>query len=86
MVVLLTAGLAQAACGIAFDIKPKPVRVPPAFEDVDLSRSKEEQRSEEEILRNGRPAAMVGMSLVVGGRPLDAGVLPKPPIPVVMVP
>ncbi len=86
MFVWLAGALGQASCAIAFDIKPRPVRVPPRFEDVDDSQSYEVRRSEEVIMRGGRPAAMFGASLVVGGKPLDAGSLPKPPIPVVMVP
>jgi len=84
---LFLPSLSLVACGIAFGTGAKQQRVPPRFEDVDDSRAHEDEKSENQALKvNGaaKPAPpAVGLSVVVGGTALDAGPLPKPPIPIV---
>jgi len=84
----LLPSLGLAACGIAFTPSAKPAGVPSRFEDVDDSRVHEDEKSESQALRasvtGGKPAPPpLGVSFVVGGTALDAGPLPKPPIPIV---
>jgi hypothetical protein len=84
---LLVPCLALSACGIAFGA-PKPARVPDRFEDVDDSRAHEDQKSEGQLLKasQGEPKQApppIGVSVVVGGTAVDAGPLPKPPVPIV---
>lgn len=73
-----------AACAVAFQSGVGPAPVPAKFrEDPDTSIL-HEQEKEESVTTASSPT--FGMSLVVGGTPMDAGSLPKPPFPVVMLP
>lgn len=81
---LLTALVCLTACGIAFSPNAKPAPTPERFEDVDNSLLHEDERTEALAVKGPKPAPPpVGISFVVGGTALDAGPLPKPPIPVV---
>ncbi len=71
-------------CAIAFQSgaeAPKPA--PTNFGDEDTSKAYEEEK-EETVSTLSTPT--FGVSLVVGAPLLDAGSLPKPPFPVVMLP
>jgi hypothetical protein len=72
--------LLPSACAIAFTPALKPLATSAKFQDIERSSSREELNREW-----ARPATSptLGMSLVVGGTPMDAGALPPPPIPVV---
>lgn len=73
----------EAAGGLAFTPGTHEVTQQPKAMDRDTSA-----RTEEEVLEEGSAATtpVFGASFVVGGQALDAGVLPKPPIPVVILP
>lgn len=75
--------LTVSACAIAFTPGTAEPPPPQKFADGDTSSRAEEQK-EETATTAGTPA--FGVSLVIGGKPLDAGPFPKPPIPVVLVP
>jgi hypothetical protein len=70
-------------CGVAFTAGTHDVAQQPELLERDISA-----HNEEEVLEEGRAGRVpvFGVSFVVGGAALDAGVLPKPPIPVVVVP
>jgi hypothetical protein len=56
-----------------------------------MSQVHETQSAETEMFKasevgNKASSPTMSVSLVVGGRPIDAGLLPKPPIPIVSVP
>jgi hypothetical protein len=80
---LCLAVLVLPACAIAFTPGLKPTPPPEKFQDIDNSPSKE-IRDETGAAPPSTPA--FGMSLVVGGNKMDSGALPKPPIPVVLLP
>jgi hypothetical protein len=80
-VVSLAFGL--GACAVSFSTGAHSPRPPEAFADFDDAPPREDQKKEEAALSTG-PA--IGMSLVVGGNAIDAGSLPKPPFPVVVLP
>jgi len=71
------------ACAIAFTPGRDAMPAPPKFQDTATAPRNEEQRTEEAEV-DSVPA--FGMSLVVGGNRMDAGTLPKSPIPVVLLP
>jgi hypothetical protein len=73
--------LAVASCGIAFGPGTREAPAPPKFADAEASRVREDQAEMAAVRPPGAPT--VGMSLVLGGTPYDAGSLPKPPIPIV---
>ena len=75
--------LCLPACAIAFTPGRSTPPPPAKFQDTDESSHTEEQKTELATV-DATPA--FGMSLVVGGKPMDAGGLPKPPIPVVHLP
>jgi hypothetical protein len=79
--------LALCACGVAIGTGAKPARAPEKFEDADTARAHETQKQDmllKESVVGPKPAPPpVGVSLVIGGTPVDAGPLPKPPIPIV---
>ncbi|HEY2512476.1 MAG TPA: hypothetical protein VGI39_16530 [Polyangiaceae bacterium] len=78
-----------AACGIAFGPAAPATHVPTQGALTDTQDSQAEERREDDAhlkaaeptLKQEMPA--MGVSVVVGGTPLDAGPLPKPPIPIV---
>ena len=72
------------ACAIAFTPGTAPMPAPGNFKDTDESAVREERKTEEATGTVWSPT--VGMSLVVGGEPMDAGKLPKPPVPIVALP
>jgi hypothetical protein len=74
--------LVLPACALAFTPGLQPAPAPAKFQDIENSPSREEQKKE----GAGSTTPTVGLSLVVGGKTLDAGALPKPPIPVVLLP
>ncbi len=74
--------LALPACAIAFSPGTNPMPPPGNFQDTDHSALREE-RKKEETGANWSPT--FGKSLVIGGERMDAGGLPKPPVPVVML-
>jgi hypothetical protein len=83
-------GLAVAACGVSFGAGTKRASTA-GSEDVSMSQAHEEQNAEVEMLKaseagNKSASPTFTVNLVVGGTPIDAGSLPKPPIPVVSVP
>ena len=71
------------ACAVAFQSGAGEAPTPSKFHDLDTSIAHEEAK-EESVTTASTPT--FGMSLVVGGTPFDAGSLPKPPFPVVMLP
>lgn len=79
--VLMLSCFALAACGIAFDAGTRPAHEPAKFQDVDNSPTREEKKQ-----MGASPSPTFGLSLVVGGARMDAGSLPKPPIPVIASP
>jgi hypothetical protein len=72
--------LLPSACAIAFTPTLKPIATSAKFQDIERASSREELNKEW-----ARPpsAPTLGMSLVVGGTPMDAGALPPSPIPIV---
>jgi hypothetical protein len=77
--------LCLAGCAIAFTPGEAPAPPPAKFVDHDTEKlARDEEKKTEEAVAGSTPA--FGMSLVVGGSPMDAGGLPKPPIPVVLLP
>ena len=72
----------SSACAIAFTAGLKQAPPPTKFLD-ERSPSLDAQRAENQQL--GSPPTF-GMSLVAGGAPMDAGRLPKAPIPIVLLP
>jgi hypothetical protein len=83
--------LALVACGISFGTTGTKAAPTPATEDVNTSQAHEEKQAEGEMLKaseagNKPSSPTFTVNLVVGGRPIDAGALPKPPIPIVSVP
>jgi hypothetical protein len=79
----LTVCVCICGCAVAFTAGGGDGPKPPKFQDPDTSAHHETEKEEA-----GKTASVptVGMSLVVGGEKLDAGLLPKPPIPVVLLP
>jgi hypothetical protein len=75
--------LCVPACAIAFTPGTKLAPAPEKFPEADKA-SHDERQSEENIAITHVPT--FGVSLVVGGSRFDAGGLPPPPIPVVLVP
>ena len=73
------------ACAVAFSPGTGSAPPPEGFEDIDDAPPREEQKREEVAVST---SPTFGLSLVVGGRPLDAGgiPIPKPPFPVVLPP
>jgi hypothetical protein len=74
--------LCLSACAIAFTPGTAPMPPPGNFQDTDHSAIREEVKKEQ-TGAHWTPA--FGLSVVVGGEPMDAGSLPKPPVPVVML-
>ena len=78
---------ACGASGVSFGTGTKPAPAPEKFEDVESDRANEDRKSESALIKANKPDSTVtpslGMSVVVGGTPVDAGTLPKPPIPIV---
>lgn len=70
------------ACAIAFSPGTAPMPPPGNFQDTDHSALREE-RKEEQAGAHWSPT--FGLSLVVGGELMDAGNLPKPPVPVAVL-
>jgi hypothetical protein len=73
-----------ACAAVAFTPGTTPAPTPERFQDSDTSAKREEVK--EEQATGSDKSITVGMSLVVGGTPMDAGPLPKAPFPVVLVP
>lgn len=73
--------LAVSSCAIAFGAGTREAPAPQKFADVEAARARDEQTELAGIRPPGSPT--FGMSLVVGGKPFDAGAMPKPPIPIV---
>ncbi len=69
-----------SSCAIAFGAGARAAPAPAKFDDIENSRVGEEER---EMTFKPPGAPTFGMSLVAGGQPLDAGDLPKPPLPIV---
>jgi hypothetical protein len=80
---LLFAMLACCSCAIAFSPGLKPSPAPEKFQDIENSPSGENQKAESQSM--GTPPTF-GVSLVAGGKKVDAGALPPPPIPIVILP
>jgi len=76
--------LGPTACAIAFSPGTTPAPTPEKFQDTDHFAKREERK--EEQASGSAQSITFGMSLVVGGTPMDAGVLPKAPFPIVLVP
>jgi hypothetical protein len=76
--------LIPSACAIAFSPGLKPAPPPTKFQDIDNSSSREEEKKDWAASRPPSPA--FGISFVVGGTTMDAGSLPPPPVPVVLLP
>ena len=74
---------ALPACAVAFASGATPAPTPEKFQDTDHSAQREVVKLEES--RGAAQSLTFGMSLVVGGTPMDAGGLPKPPFPVVLL-
>ena len=72
-----------ACAAIAFNPGLKPTAPPTKFLDIDNSPSREEQMAEG-ITTQSKPS--IGMSVIVGAKAMDAGGLPPPPIPIVILP
>ena len=78
-----------AACGVAFGPAAPSPTLPAQGSLRDLQdRQVEERREDDEHLKATeapikQEIPAVGVSVVVGGTPIDAGPLPKPPIPIV---
>ncbi len=74
---------ASSACAVAFspglDPAPAPTKAPDSAETPSAP-----EQIVKAVTATSPPA--VGMSLVVGGERMDAGPLPKPPVPVVLLP
>jgi hypothetical protein len=75
--------LSLSACALAFSPGVRPAPPPAKFQDIEGPTPREEERKE---IAASSASPTFGMSLVVGGNPLDSGALPKPPVPVVMPP
>jgi hypothetical protein len=78
------------ACGISFSAEPTHASTAQS-DDTRMSQVHEMDNEERTMLKasevGNKPASpTVSVSLVVGGTPIDAGLLPKPPIPIVSVP
>jgi hypothetical protein len=76
-------GWAICGCAVAFTPGAGETPRPQKFQDHDSSAHHEAETIEE---GNAAHVPAFGVSLVVGGNALDAGALPKPPIPVVLLP
>jgi hypothetical protein len=70
------------ACALGFNAGTTPMAPPAAFQDTDHSAVREERKKEE---TGAAWSPTIGLSLVVGGERMDAGSLPKPPVPVVVL-
>lgn len=85
-VALLVALVACGASGVSFGAGAKPAPPPEKFSDVESERALDDKKSESALLKANKPdtslTPAVGLSVVVGGSPLDAGALPPPPIPI----
>ena len=68
------------ACALAFNPGTTPMPPPASFQDTDHSALREEQKKEQ---AGAAWSPTFGVSVVVGAEPMDAGSLPKPPIPIV---
>jgi hypothetical protein len=73
-----------AAAGVAFTPGTKPAEAPVAFPDTGHESPPGDRGQLTKATT--KPAPTVGVSLVVNGKPFDAGSLPPPPIPVVVAP
>jgi hypothetical protein len=71
------------ACALAFTPGVSPAPTPAKFTDSENASLNEERRTE---LAHADSVPAFGMSFVVGGVPMDSGTLPKPPLPVVILP
>jgi hypothetical protein len=69
-------------CAIAFSPGVAPAPTPEKFQDTDKTALDQEKMREESTAST---SPTFGMSLVVGGAPMDAGALPKAPFPIVML-
>jgi hypothetical protein len=78
--VLALLSVTLCSCAIAFSAGTRRAPPPAKFADIENSPSGEEQQSMS-LAPPGSPT--LGMSLVAGGKPMDAGALPKPPLPIV---
>ncbi len=76
--------LTGTACGLAFSSGTKPADPPGAFADTEREPPAGARGDLTQVVTGTVPTA--GVSLVVNGRPFDAGSLPPPPIPVVVPP
>ena len=78
-----------AACGVSFGPAAPSPTLPAQGSLKDVQDTQvEERREDDEHLKAAEPTVKrempaLGVSVVVGGTPLDAGPLPKPPIPIV---
>ena len=70
------------ACALGFSAGTTPMAPPGTFQDTDHSALREERKKEE---TGAAWSPTIGLSLVVGGERMDAGALPKPPVPVVVL-
>lgn len=68
--------LSLAACAIAFGAGTHRAPVPKRFSDLEHA---EQQKKEIGV---PPPTLIPGVTVVVGGERIDAGVLPPPPIPI----
>jgi hypothetical protein len=80
LVVLPT--LCIPACALAFSPGTTPMPPPGNFQDTDQSAIREERKKEE---TGAAWSPTVGLSVVVGGERMDAGSLPKPPVPIAVL-
>jgi hypothetical protein len=79
----LIASLEAVACAVAFTPGTHSASAPEKFADLDVAPPREDEKKEEATVST---APAVGMSLVIGGTAFDAGALPKPPFPIVLLP
>jgi hypothetical protein len=70
------------ACALGFSAGAAPMAPPATFQDTDHSAVREERKKEE---TGAAWSPTIGLSLVVGGERMDAGSLPKPPVPVAVL-
>jgi hypothetical protein len=78
---LVLACLALCSCALAFSAGERRAPAPAKFGDIENSPSGEEQAQMSQA-PPGSPT--FGLSFVAGGKPMDAGALPKPPLPIVL--
>jgi hypothetical protein len=70
---------------MAFSSGAAPAPTPEKFLDTDHSAAREAEKKQEATGARAEGSPTLGVSFVVGGAAMDAGGLPKPPFPVVVL-